>query len=317
MYTIYKWSVQTLDSQPSNHQGNPSEVLSCAGIQNLNKLIKSWGEGEMEQLSGLLAVHGWSVPWKGTSWLGGHSPQHPIGLWYPEELLLPLFSHSVVSDSFATPWTIAHQAPLSMGSSRQEYRSGLPFPSPGDLSDPGIELMSPALAGGFSTTEPPGKSYPKALPNPKTIFLCQEHPMLCKTKECCVCVCVCMCVYLCTERWGSLGVLQGKLAQWGKGSESLCKFLSPGPASVSPSPSPGGYNSGRAGKHLATWCGCHWLLGAGLGGVATLWDTYLPGKNVAVSAELKGVSILLFAWVASCKFKIHLLPIQLSFVGQD
>ena len=44
-----------------------------------------------------------------------------------------------------TPWTVAHQAPLSMGFSRQEYLSGLPFPSPGDLSDPGIEPGSPAL----------------------------------------------------------------------------------------------------------------------------------------------------------------------------
>ena len=46
---------------------------------------------------------------------------------------------------FATPWTVAHQAPLSMGFSRQEYWSGLPFPSPGDLSNPGIEPRSPAL----------------------------------------------------------------------------------------------------------------------------------------------------------------------------
>ena len=49
-----------------------------------------------------------------------------------------------------TPWTVAHQAPLSMGFSRQEYCSGLPFPSPGDLPNPGIEprsLKSPALAG--------------------------------------------------------------------------------------------------------------------------------------------------------------------------
>ena len=46
---------------------------------------------------------------------------------------------------FATPWTVAHQAPLSMEFSRQEYWSGLPFPSPGDLPDPGIEPGSPAL----------------------------------------------------------------------------------------------------------------------------------------------------------------------------
>ena len=59
-----------------------------------------------------------------------------------------------MSDSFATPWTLAHQAPLSMGFSRQEYWSGLPCPPPGDLPYPGIKpasLMSPALAGRFFT----------------------------------------------------------------------------------------------------------------------------------------------------------------------
>ena len=55
------------------------------------------------------------------------------------------------------PWTIACQAPLSTGFCRQEYWSRLPFPSPGDLPDPGIEPASPALAGRFFTTEPPGK----------------------------------------------------------------------------------------------------------------------------------------------------------------
>ena len=58
---------------------------------------------------------------------------------------------------FATPWTVALQGLLSMGSPRQEYWSGLPFPSPGDLPDPGMELASSALAGGFFTTEPFGK----------------------------------------------------------------------------------------------------------------------------------------------------------------
>ena len=52
---------------------------------------------------------------------------------------------------------IAQQAPLSMGFSRQEYWSGQPFPSPGDLPDPEIEPVSPALAGVFFATEPPGK----------------------------------------------------------------------------------------------------------------------------------------------------------------
>ena len=62
---------------------------------------------------------------------------------------------------FATPWTVACQAPLSMGFSRQEYWSGLAFPTPGDLLDPGIKpasLTSPTLAGGFFTTVPPGHS---------------------------------------------------------------------------------------------------------------------------------------------------------------
>ena len=54
-----------------------------------------------------------------------------------------LFSHYVLSDSFVTPWTVAHQASLPMGFPRQEYWSGLPFPSPGDLPDPGIEPRYP------------------------------------------------------------------------------------------------------------------------------------------------------------------------------
>ena len=54
-------------------------------------------------------------------------------------------------------WTVAYQAPLSMGFSRQEYWSGLPFPSPGDLSNPGIEPRSPALQADVLTSESPGK----------------------------------------------------------------------------------------------------------------------------------------------------------------
>ena len=58
---------------------------------------------------------------------------------------------------FATPCTAAYQAPLSMGFSRQEYWSGLPFPSPGDLPNPGIEPRSPALQADALPSEPPGK----------------------------------------------------------------------------------------------------------------------------------------------------------------
>ena len=60
---------------------------------------------------------------------------------------------------FVTPWTVAHQAPLSMGFSRQEYWSGLPFLSPGDLPNPGIKPRSPALQVYTLTSEPPGKLF--------------------------------------------------------------------------------------------------------------------------------------------------------------
>ena len=59
---------------------------------------------------------------------------------------------------FVTPWTVAYQAPPSMGFSRQEYRSGLPFPSPGDLPDPGIEPGSPAFQADALTSEPQGST---------------------------------------------------------------------------------------------------------------------------------------------------------------
>ena len=58
---------------------------------------------------------------------------------------------------FATPWTVAYQASPSMGFSRQEFWSGLPFPSPGDLPNPGIELRSPSLQVDSLPSVPPGK----------------------------------------------------------------------------------------------------------------------------------------------------------------
>ena len=81
-------------------------------------------------------------------------------------------THSVISDS-VTPWTVAHQVPLSMEFSRQEYWSGLSFPSPGDLPNPGIELASlasPPLAGKFFTPVPLGKLKEWTLPIQKAIL---------------------------------------------------------------------------------------------------------------------------------------------------
>ena len=78
--------------------------------------------------------------------------------WSNHIILIPkwvkLLSHVRL---FATPWTVAYQAPPSIGFSRQEYWSGLPFPSPGDLPNPGMEPGSPALEADTLTSEPPGK----------------------------------------------------------------------------------------------------------------------------------------------------------------
>ena len=60
---------------------------------------------------------------------------------------------------FATPWTVAYEAPPSLGFSRQEYWSGLPFPSPRDLPNPGIKPGSPALRADTLLSEPPGKLF--------------------------------------------------------------------------------------------------------------------------------------------------------------
>ena len=74
---------------------------------------------------------------------------------------------------FATPWTVAHQAPLFMGFSRQGYWSGLPFPSPQDLPNPGIKshTLGSTLVARFFTNEPPGKKSPQG----KYTFRAQTH----------------------------------------------------------------------------------------------------------------------------------------------
>ena len=83
-----------------------------------------------------------------------------------------------MSDS-ATPWTVACQAPLSLGFPRQEYWSGLPCPSLGDLPDPGIDPESPALTGRFFITEPPGKS----LLGAAAAKSLQSCPTLCDSRD--------------------------------------------------------------------------------------------------------------------------------------
>ena len=72
--------------------------------------------------------------------------------------LVCVLSHFNHVPLFVTSWTVAHRAPLYMRFSRQEYWSGVPFPPPEDLPDARIEPVSPALADGLFTTEPPGKT---------------------------------------------------------------------------------------------------------------------------------------------------------------
>ena len=82
---------------------------------------------------------------------------------------------------FANPWTVAHQALLSMEFSRQEYWSQLPFPTPGDLPNPGIEPLSPALAGGFFTVVSPGK--PKLTVDYVNTIISQYSSLMCHHNE--------------------------------------------------------------------------------------------------------------------------------------
>ena len=81
-----------------------------------------------------------------------------IGIPYLQTMKKSGVKQLAHSHSFTIPWTVACQAPLFMGFARQEYWTGVPFLSPGDLPDPGIKPGSPALAGSFFTTEPAGVS---------------------------------------------------------------------------------------------------------------------------------------------------------------
>ena len=103
---------------------------------------------------------------------------------------------------FAILWTVAYQASPSMGFSRQEYRSGLPFPSPGDLPDPGIEPRSPSLWADALPSEPPGK--PKVISNKLTSYFISTVFFI--------------------QRWQNFEVLENRYFIWGTVTLKLCNW---------------------------------------------------------------------------------------------
>ena len=96
---------------------------------------------------------------KGPTWIGPSTLTSSTGrLTLAIHIYIYIYASCSVVSKCATPWTVAHQASLSIGFPRQEYWSGLPFPSPGDLPDPGIEPRSPTLQVDSLPAELPGES---------------------------------------------------------------------------------------------------------------------------------------------------------------
>ena len=131
----------------SEHQGSIMShfVNHCLGTKREDTLSDCKSAGRF---------FGTSSPSDTTEWLSLTYSVHLLIILDP---WLLLFSHPVVSDSLRPYSLLPHQAPLSMGFPRQEYWSGLPFPFPGDIPDPGIKLVSHALVSRYFTTEPLGK----------------------------------------------------------------------------------------------------------------------------------------------------------------
>ena len=135
-----KWALESITTnKDSGGDGIPVElfqILKDDAMKVLHSICQQ-----------LWKIEQWPQDWKRSVFI-------PI----PKKVKMKPLSHVRL---FVTPWTVAHQAPQSMEFSRQEYRSGLPFPSPGDLPNPGIEPGSPALHPDALPSEPPGKPNPK------------------------------------------------------------------------------------------------------------------------------------------------------------
>ena len=140
-------------------------VLWLWGMWNVSFWIRGWTHipyvGRIRAWTHIPYVGRWSLNYWTTRQVSQlfltRAPPGSFYLVLQMTSWLFLFSRSVASDSFVTLWSVAREAPLSVECFRQEYWSGLPFPSPGDLPDSGIRSTSPALASRFFTVEPPGK----------------------------------------------------------------------------------------------------------------------------------------------------------------
>ena len=123
-----------------NHTSEFSHFCQEVSLSHLYQWFRSYGPGDI-----YIYTHTYT-----------HTPMVDSYCCMAESIWVKLLSCVWL---FATPWTVAYQAPPSMGFSRQEYWNGLPFPSPGDLSDPGIKSRSPALQADSLPSEPPANPW--------------------------------------------------------------------------------------------------------------------------------------------------------------
>ena len=154
--------------EKSESHSGVSDSLGPYGLYSpWNSLGQNTGVGSLSLLQGIVPIQGWnpdlphcrrSLCLQNILYLSQQgSPLH-VCIYicdiytHTPDCMYAFLVTALVSDFFVTLWTVAHQAPLSVGFSRQEYWRELPCPPPGDLPDPGIEPRSPKLTHGFSTT---------------------------------------------------------------------------------------------------------------------------------------------------------------------
>ena len=159
--------LQSMGSLRVGHDWVTSLSLSRIGERNGNPLQCSCLENPRDRGAWWAAVYGATQSWTRLKWLSSRLSNSLSFAFQNSFRTINRINHQLFLKKFwslhhvqlfVTPWTVIRQAPLSMEFSRQEYWSGLPFPSPGDLPDPGIEPRSPALQADSLPNEPPWKT---------------------------------------------------------------------------------------------------------------------------------------------------------------